>query len=91
MTFERTPPTGWILETEQTIHDGFSGRDDTTVLYRQEHTGETVYIDELIAGRNVWEYKVHHSGSDGQLGTAADLEAAKQIAYLFMNDSAATA
>ncbi len=90
MTSERNPPTGWVLETERTTHDEFMGRDYTTVLYRQEHTRSVVYINEVIDGRNVWEYNVHHSGRDSDLGTAADLETAKQIAYAFMNDSIAS-
>ncbi|MDG5775118.1 hypothetical protein VB773_20555 [Haloarculaceae archaeon H-GB2-1] len=90
MTSERNPPTGWVLEIEQTTHDELMGRDYTTVLYRQEHTRSAVYINEVIDGRNVWEYNVHHSGRDGDLGTAADLETAKQIAYAFMNEPDAT-
>ncbi|MFD1684845.1 hypothetical protein [Halobellus litoreus] len=89
MTSERNPPTGWVLETERTTHDELMGRDYTTVLYRQEHSRKAVYINEVIDGRNVWEYNVHHSGRDGDLGTAADLETAKQIAYVFMSDSVA--
>jgi hypothetical protein len=87
MSSERNPPTGWVLETERTTHDEFTGRDYTTVLYRQEHTRSAVYINEVIDGRNIWEYYVHHSGRDGDLGRVADLETAKQIAYTFMNDS----
>jgi len=78
------------LETERTTHDEFMGRDYTTVLYRQEHTRSAVYINEVIDGRNVWEYHVHHSGRDGDLGTAADLETAKGMAFAFMNDSVAS-
>jgi hypothetical protein len=88
MTSERSPPTGWALETERTIYDELMGRDYTTVLYRQEHTGRAVYIHEVIDGENVWEYTVHRSGRDGDLGTTDDLEAAKQIAFAFMNDAA---
>jgi hypothetical protein len=66
------------------------GRDCTTVLYRQEHTGSAVYINEIIDGRNVWEYNVHHSGWDGDLGTAVDLETAKEMAFAFMNESVAS-
>lgn len=84
-------PTDWVVETEQTTHDELMGRDYTTVLYRQEHTRKAVYINEVIDGRNVWEYDVHHSGRDGDLGTAADLETAKQIAYAFMNEPDSTA
>ena len=80
----------WVIETEQTTHDEFMGRDYTTVLYRQEHTRSAVYINEVIDGGNVWEYNVHHSGRDGDLGTAADLETAKQIAFAFMNESVAS-
>ena len=90
MTSERNLPTGWVLETERTIHDEFMGRDYTTVLYHHEHTRSAVYINEVIDGRNVWEYNVHHSGRDGDLGTAANLETAKQIAFAFMNDSVAS-
>ena len=89
MTSERNPPTGWVLETERTTRDELIGR-DSTVLYRQEHSRKAVYINEVIDGRNVWEYMVHHSGQDGDLGTVADLETAKQVAYAFMNKSAAT-
>ena len=83
-------PTDWVVETEQTTHDALLGRDYTTVLYRQEHTRKAVYLNEVIDGRNVWEYNVHHSGRGGDLGTATDLETAKQIAYAFMNDPDAT-
>ena len=86
MTSERSPPTGWTLETERTTYDELMGRDYTTVLYRQEHTGRAVYIHEVIDGENVWEYTVHRSGRDGDLGATADLETAKQIAFAFMND-----
>lgn len=91
MISERTPPTGWVLETEQTTYDELMGREYTTVLYRQEDTRGAVYIHEVIDGDNVWEYAVHRSGRGGDLGTADDLEAAKQIAFAFMNDSAASA
>ena len=91
MTSERRPPTGWKLETERTTHDELMGRDYTTVLYRQEDTRSAVYINEVIDGDNVWEYIVHRSGRDGDLGTAADLETAKGIAFAFMNDSVASA
>jgi hypothetical protein len=74
------------LETERTTYDELMGRDYTTVLYRQEHTGRAVYIHEVIDGENVWEYTVHRSGRDGDLGATADLETAKQIAFAFMND-----
>jgi hypothetical protein len=77
-----------VLETDRTTHDEIMGRNYTTVLYRQEHTRSAVYINQIIDGRNVWAYYVHHSGRDGDLGTAADLETAKQIAHAFMNDSA---
>ena len=87
MTSEQNLPTGWVLETERTTHDEVMGRDYTTVLYRQEHTRRAVYIHEVIDGENVWEYTVHRSGRDGDLGTTADLETAKQIAFAFMNDS----
>ncbi|WP_424009268.1 hypothetical protein [Haloferax denitrificans] len=90
MTSEENLPADWVLETEQTAHNEFMGRNYTTVLYRQEHTRSAVYINEVIDGRNVWEYNVHHSGRDGDLGTAADLETAKQIAFAFMNDSSAS-
>ncbi|EMA43637.1 hypothetical protein [Halococcus saccharolyticus] len=90
MSTEENLPEDWMLETEQTTHDELMGRDYTTVLYRQEHTRSAVYINEVIDGANVWEYNVHHSGRDSDLGTAADLETAKQIAFEFMNDSAAS-
>jgi len=89
MTSERNPPTGWVLETERTTHDELMGRDYTTVLYRQEHTRSAVYINEIIDAENVWKYTVHHSGRDGDLGTTADLETAKQVAFAFMNESVA--
>ena len=44
---------------------------------------------EVIDGGNVWEYTVHRSGRDGNLGTTADLETAKQVAFAFMNESVA--
>ena len=91
MTAERAPPTGWTLETERTVHDEFMGREYTTVLYRQERTGRAVYIHEVIDGENVWRYTVHCSGQHGELGTAADVEAAKRIALGFMNDAVADA
>ncbi|WP_241966749.1 hypothetical protein [Haloplanus aerogenes] len=75
------------MDTEQTTHDELMGRDYTTVLYRQEHTRDAVYINEVIDGENVWKYAVHRSGRDGDLGTAADLEAAKEIAFAFMDNS----
>ncbi|MFO7925499.1 MAG: hypothetical protein ACQET5_08465 [Halobacteriota archaeon] len=87
MISEQNLPTGWVLETERTTHDEFMGREYTTVLYRQEHTRSTVYLNEVIDGENVWKYNVHHSGHDGDLGTAADLETAKQMAFAFMNES----
>ena len=90
MTSDDDPPGDWVVETERTTHDNFMGRDYTRVLYRQEQTRDAVYINEVIDGRNVWEYIVHHSGQDGDLGTVADLETAKQVAYAFMNKSAAT-
>ncbi|WP_458210714.1 hypothetical protein [Haladaptatus sp. NG-SE-30] len=90
MNSEENIPGDWMLETERTTHDEVMGRDYTTVLYRQEHTRSAVYINEVIDGRNVWEYNVSHSGQDGDLGTAADLETAKQIAFAFMNDSVAS-
>jgi len=80
-------PEDWVVETERTTHNGVMGRERTTVVYRQEHTRRAVYINEVIDGRNLWEYYVHHSGRDGDLGTVADLETAKGIAYAFMNDS----
>ncbi|MFD1687486.1 hypothetical protein [Halobellus litoreus] len=80
-----------MLETERTIYDELIGRDYTTVLYRQEDTRSAVYINEVIDGDNVWEYIVHRSGRDGDLGTAADLEAAKEVAFAFMNDPVASA
>nr|WP_305149300.1 hypothetical protein [Halobellus litoreus] len=79
------------METERTIYDELIGRDYTTVLYRQEDTRSAVYINEVIDGDNVWEYIVHRSGRDGDLGTAADLEAAKEVAFAFMNDPVASA
>ena len=91
MLSEKEFPSDWVLETEQTIHDEIMGRDYTTVLYRQEHTRSAVYINEVIDGENVWKFSVHHSGRDGDLGTAADLETAKQMAFAFMNESAASA
>jgi hypothetical protein len=87
MTSERNLPEGWVLETERTIHDEFMGREYTTVLYRQDHTRNAVYITEVIDGKNVWEYDVHHSGQGGDFGTAADLETAKEMAFRFMNES----
>ena len=90
MTSEQNLPTGWVLETERTTHDEVMGRDYTTVLYRQEHTRSAVDINVVIDGGNVWTYDVHHSGQDGDLGTAADLETAKQMAFAFTNDSAAS-
>ncbi|WP_277555694.1 hypothetical protein [Halobaculum limi] len=90
MSSEENLPADWVLESKQTIYDVLMGRNYTTVLYRQEHTRSAVYINEVIDGRNVWEYNVHHSGRDGDLGTAADLETAKQIAFTFMNDSSAS-
>ena len=87
MTSEGSLPEAWVLETEQTTHDEFMGRDYTRVLYRQENTGSAVYINEVIDGKNVWKYYVHHSGQDGDLGTAVDLETAKQMAFAFMNES----
>lgn len=91
MSTEENLPADWVLETEETTHDEFMGRDYTTVLYRQEHTRRAVYINEIIDGENTWRYYVHHSGRDGDLGTAADLETAKGIAFVFMNDSVASA
>ena len=79
-----------MLETEQTTHDEVMGRDYTRVLYRQEQTRSAVYINEVIDGENVWKYNVHHSGRNGDLGTAGDLEKAKQIAFEFMNESVAS-
>ncbi|MFC7021081.1 MULTISPECIES: hypothetical protein [Haloarcula] len=90
MTADDDLPADWVVETERTTHDAFMGRDYTRVLYRQEETRDAVYINEVIDGRNVWEYIVHHSGRDGDLGTVADLETAKQVAHAFMNKSAAT-
>jgi hypothetical protein len=87
VTAERSLPTDWTLETERTTHDELMGRDYTTVLYRQEDTGRAVYINEVIDGDNVWEYAIHRSGVGGDLGTAADLESAKGIAFAFMNDA----
>jgi hypothetical protein len=87
MTSRRSPPTGWTLESERTVYDELMGRDYTTVLYRQEDTRSAVYINEVIDGSNVWEYAVHRSGRDGDLGTTTDLETAKQIAFEFMNDT----
>jgi hypothetical protein len=81
---------GWVLEAERTTYDELMGRDYTTVLYRREDTRSAVYINEVIDGDNVWEYIVHRSGRDGDLGTAADLETAKGIAFAFMNDSVAS-
>jgi len=80
-----------VLETERTTYDELMGRDYTTVLYRQEDTRSAVYINEVIDGDNVWEYIVHRSGRNGDLGTTTDLEAAKEIAFAFMSDSVASA
>jgi len=90
MTSERTLPAGWVLESERTTHDELMGREYTTVLYRQEHTRGAVYINEVIDGENVWKYIVHHSGWDGDIGTTADLETAKRMAFAFMNESVAS-
>ena len=90
MTSEENLPADWVLEAERTTHDEFMGRDYTTVLYRQEHTRRAVFINEIIDGENIWRYYVHHSGRDGDLGTATDLETAKQMAAAFMNDSVAS-
>lgn len=90
MNSEKDIPGDWSLETEQTIHDEFVGRDYTTVIYRQEDTRSAVYINEVVDGENVWKYNVHHSGRNGALGTADDLETAKQIALAFMNESVAS-
>ena len=87
MTSEQNLPVGWVLETERTTHDEVMGRDYTTVRYRQEHTRSAVYINEVIDGENVWKYSVHHSGRDGDLGTAVDLETAKEMAFAFMSES----
>lgn len=84
-------PADWTLETERTTHDEIMGRDYTTVIYRQEDTRSAVYINEVIGGENVWKYSVHHSGGGGDLGTTEDLEAAKEIALAFINESAASA
>ena len=89
MTSEQGCPDGWVLEAERTIHDEFMGRDYTTVRYREERTDRTVYIHQVIDGENVWQYSVHHTGRNGDLGTAVDLETAKQTAFAFMNDAAA--
>jgi hypothetical protein len=91
MTPERGLPAEWTLESERTTHDELMGREYTTVLYRQEHTGGAVYINEVVDGENVWRYSVHHSGRDGDIGVADDLEAAKELALAFMNESAASA
>jgi hypothetical protein len=90
MTSERNLPTDWALEAERTRYDELMGRNYTTVLYRQEGTRNAVYINEVIDGSNVWEYAVHRSGRDGDLGTAADLETAKEIAFAFMEESVAS-
>jgi hypothetical protein len=63
------------------------GRDYTTVRYRRELTGDAVYIHEVIGGENVWKYAVHHSGPDGDIGTATDLGTAKEMAFAFMTES----
>lgn len=84
-------PTEWSLESEETTHDEFAGRDYTSVRYRQAQTGTVVYINEVIDGNNVWQYSVHHSGHDGDLGVADDLEAAKELAVTFMTSAAAGA
>jgi hypothetical protein len=76
MTSQGELPNGWAVESEQTIYDEFMGREYTTVRYRQENTRRAVYINEVIGGENVWRYYVHHTGLDGDLGTADDLETA---------------
>jgi hypothetical protein len=91
MTSKQNPPEDWTLETERTTHDELMGRDYTTVLYRQEHTRDAVYINEVVDGENVWQYSVHHSGRDGDIGVADDLEAAKRMALAFMNEPVADA
>lgn len=87
MESEEEIPGDWMVETERTTYDEVMDRDYTTVLYRQELTRSAVYINEVIDGENLWKYSVHHSGRDGELGTAADLETAKQMAFAFMNES----
>lgn len=87
MTTELTPPAGWIVETERTTYDDMMGRDYTTILYRQEATRRAVHIHEIIDAENVWMYTVHRSGPNGDLGTSAELETAKEIAFEFMRDT----
>lgn len=88
MTTEQTLPTDWVLETEDTTHDTVMGRDYTTVRYRHERTRRAVYISEIIDGENRWKYNVHHSGHDGDLGTAADLDTAKGLAVAYIRSVA---
>ena len=88
MSSKQELPADWVVESEQTTYDSMMDREYTTVIYRQEDTGMTVRINEVLEARaNVWGYYVHHSGQNGDLGIDEVLDAAKQTALTFMNKS----
>jgi hypothetical protein len=88
MVSKQELPADWVVEYEQTTYDSMMGREYTTVIYRQEDTGMTVRINEVLERkRNAWGYYVHHSGPNGTLGTDEDLASAKHTALTFMNTS----
>ena len=82
-------PTDWSLEREETTPDRVMGRDYTTVLYRHHPTGATVRLFEVIEAKtNAWGFLVVSSGPAGDLGMAADLPKAKELARQYMTDAA---
>lgn len=86
-----TLPGNWVLETDRTTHHAGMGRDYTTVVYREAETRSAVYINEVIAGDDVWRYRVHHSGRDGDVGVVDDLESAREMALAYIEDATGAA
>lgn len=88
MSTSQELPNDWTLESEKTTHDSQMGRDYTTVFYRQNQTGETVRIFEVLhAKANAWQYEVLRSRGNRSLGSADELATAKEIALTYMTES----
>lgn len=91
MSSSQELPSGWLLESEETTYDSMMGREYATVVYRQRDTDATVRIFEILQPKaNTWGYHVHSSGRNGDIGTADDLDSAKDMALTYMGDNQAT-
>lgn len=90
MSSKQELPPEWVLESEETRHDGMMGRDYTSVVYRRAETDATVRVFEVLQPKaNAWGYQVKSSGRNGDIGSAEDLDTAKQMAINFINESEA--